>query len=43
MGAEQLFNRLIGAYAEIDLSRLRSGYIEAQDYNQAHPGRRASC
>jgi len=34
MGAEQLFNRLIGAYAEIDLSRLRSGYIEAQDYNR---------
>jgi len=34
MGAEQLFNRLIGAYAEIDLSRLRSGFIEAQDYNR---------
>jgi replicative DNA helicase len=34
MGAEQLFNRLIGAYAEIDLGRLRSGFIEAQDYNR---------
>jgi replicative DNA helicase len=34
MGAEQLFNRLIGAYAEIDLSKLRSGFIEAQDYNR---------
>jgi len=34
MGAEQLFNRLIGAYAEIDLSRLRSGFIEATDYNR---------
>jgi replicative DNA helicase len=34
MGAEQLFNRLIGAYAEIDLSRLRSGFIKAEDYNR---------
>ncbi len=34
MGAEQLFNRLIGAYAEIDLSRLRSGFIQAEDYNR---------
>lgn len=34
MGAEQLFSRLIGAYAEIDLSQLRSGFIKAQDYNR---------
>lgn len=34
MGAEQLFNRLIGAYAEIDLTRLRSGFIKAEDYNR---------
>lgn len=34
MGAEQLFNRLIGAYAEIDLTRLRSGFIHAEDYNR---------
>ena len=34
MGAEQLFNRLIGAYAEIDLSRLRSGFIHAEDYHR---------
>lgn len=34
MSAEQLFNRLIGAYAEIDLSRLRSGFIKAEDYNR---------
>ncbi len=34
MGAEQLFNRLIGAYAEIDLSQLRSGFIKAQDYQR---------
>lgn len=34
MGAEQLFNRLIGAYAEIDLSMLRSGMIKAEDYNR---------
>jgi replicative DNA helicase len=34
MGAEQLFNRLIGAFAEIDLSMLRSGMIKAEDYNR---------
>ncbi len=34
MGAEQLFNRLIGAFAEIDLSMLRSGTIKAEDYNR---------
>lgn len=34
MGAEQLFNRLIGAHAGIDLSRLRSGFIKAEDYNR---------
>lgn len=34
MGAEQLFNRLIGAYAEIDLSKLRSGFIHAEDYKK---------
>lgn len=31
MGAEQLFNRLIGAYAEIELSGLRSGFIRPGD------------
>lgn len=34
MGAEQLFSRLIGSYAEIDLSKLRSGAIKAEDYNK---------
>lgn len=32
MGAEQLFSRLIGAFAEIDLSSLRSGFVKAEDY-----------
>lgn len=32
MSAEQLFNRLIGAYAEINLSGLRSGFIHSDDY-----------
>lgn len=34
MGAEQLFHRLIGAYAEIDLSNLRSGFIHHNDVNK---------
>lgn len=34
MGAEQLFHRLIGAYAEIDLSHLRSGFIQHSDVHK---------
>lgn len=34
MSAEQLFNRLIGSYAEVDLSGLRSGEIVINDYNR---------
>lgn len=34
MSAEQLFNRLIGAYAEINLSSLRSGFINTLDFQR---------
>ncbi len=34
MSAEQLFNRLIGAYAEINLSGLRSGFIDSKDFSR---------